>query len=150
MLPVRRHILSFSYFSEKSPPMLRRLLAVILGIVGGVVLIGLLQYVLFMISPPPEGMDLTDPKVMADYIASLEAWKLLLVIVTYAIGAAVGGFLGSRMTDAQPDLVGMVIGLGLTVFALLNLLQIPHPVWFWILALLVHVPCALWGSKQGQ
>ncbi|MEZ5029904.1 MAG: hypothetical protein R2787_00755 [Saprospiraceae bacterium] len=52
--------------------MLRRLLAVILGIVGGVVLIGLLQYVLFMISPPPEGMDLTDPKVMADYIAS---WK---------------------------------------------------------------------------
>ncbi|MEZ5029903.1 MAG: hypothetical protein R2787_00750 [Saprospiraceae bacterium] len=72
------------------------------------------------------------------------------MIVTYAIGAAVGGFLGSRMTDAQPDLVGMVIGLGLTVFALLNLLQIPHPVWFWILALLVHVPCALWGSKQGQ
>lgn len=130
--------------------MLRRFLAVILGIVGGVVLIGLLQYVLFMISPPPEGMDLTDPKVMADYIASLEVWKLLLVIVTYAIGAVVGGFLGSRMTDAQPDLVGLVIGLGLTVFALLNLLQIPHPVWFWIIALLVHVPCALWGSKQGQ
>lgn len=130
--------------------MLRRFLAVILGIVGGVVLIGLLQYVLFMISPPPEGMDLTDPKVMADYIASLEVWKLLLVIVTYAIGAVVGGFLGSRMTDAQPDLVGLVIGLGLTVFALLNLLQIPHPVWFWILTLLVHVPFALWGSKQGQ
>ena len=129
--------------------MLRRLLAVIVGIVIGAVVIGLIQGVLAIISPPPAELDWQDTEAINAYISQLPVWKLLLVVVSYIIGAWVAGFAAARITDAQPDLVGGICGVGLTIFALMNLISYDHPWWFWILALIVSIPSALLGAKAG-
>ncbi len=125
------------------------MLAVIGGIVIGVVLLGMVQSLLQALSPPAVDPDYTNPEAMATYIQGLSIWQLLSVPLCYAAGAFGGGFAGSRITDADPQPVGRIIGIGLTVFALINFLPLPYPWWIILPGILVNLPFALWGARVG-
>lgn len=130
--------------------MARRLLAVIGGIVIGVLLIGITQSLFHALMPPPAGLDASDPESMAAYVATLPVWQLGLILVSYVVGAFGGGFAGGRLTEDEPQVIGLIIGGGLTIFTLMTLLQITHPVWFWFPALLIHIPGARLGAIYGS
>ncbi len=128
----------------------RRMFAVIGGIVIGVVLLGIIQGILQAFDPPETQLDYTDPEVMAKYIEGLPAWRLLLLLLGFAAGAFSGGFAGSRISDSQTGQVGFIIGVGLTVFTLINLVQFPYPLWFIIAGVLLNIPMAVWGARLGS
>lgn len=130
--------------------MARRLLAVIGGIVIGVLLIGITQNLLHALVPSTPVPDMSNPDAVAAYIAALPVWQLCLVLFSYGVGAFGGGLAGGQLADDQSKLIGLVIGGGLTLFTMMNLLQIPHPFWFWIPGLLIHTPCAYLGATYGS
>ncbi len=59
---------------------------------------------------------------------------MLFPIVSYFVGAFAGPFVACRIGTAKPVLFVGIIGIVLLAFTVANLIQIPHPVWFSVLA----------------
>jgi hypothetical protein len=127
-------------------PVVRRILAVLAGMVAAVVVITLVEVVSGRMYPPPAGVNLQDPEAMRAFAATLPVGAFLMVLLSYALGAFVGGWVaGWRAPTAWP-LPPAVIALFLTLGSVMNLRAIPHPGWFWAANLVVVVVLPFAGA----
>ncbi|MFP4469186.1 MAG: hypothetical protein ACLFPE_00800 [Bacteroidales bacterium] len=124
---------------------LRHILAVIAGLVTGSIIIYLIQIIGHQIFPPPAGVDPTDPESLHMYSESISAGALWMVILAYAAGAFTGGFVAALIAPKTARIVALVTGGIFTVFGIINLMLIPHPVWFIFVSLSVYLPFAFLG-----
>lgn len=128
----------------------RSILAVALGFVLGIVLIAVMQSLGHFIYPPPEDLDLTNPEALKNLIDSAPVGALLLVVLAYAVGSFGGGWLAARLAQKSHILHGMIVGGLLMTAGIMNLLMIPHPLWFWIVSVAAYFPAAYAGARFGQ
>jgi len=130
--------------------MLRNVLAVVAGIVaGGVVVFGV-ETMAHSVYPPPEGFDPTTPAGMAAIMGKAPVGALLLVLLAYAAGACVGGFVAAKLASSGSQSKAMIVGIVLLLAGISNLLAIPHPVWMAIGTLIVFLPAAWLGGRLAQ
>jgi len=57
---------------------------------------------------------------------------LVVVLVAWLAGSAVGGFLATRLAAGGSRLPALVLGALLTLGGVFNNLAFPPPIWFWI------------------
>lgn len=127
--------------------MAKRLLAVIGGILLGATAIFLVEGLVHRAYPLPEGLDASDKAALSDFVANLPPGALLGVLLAWGSGAFVAGWFAAWFSPVSPLRHSLLCGVGLTVMALMNMLNIPHPAWFWIPGLLLHIPLALLGGR---
>lgn len=127
-------------------PHLKRVLAVMGGLVVGMILIGLLEGLGHLLFPLPEGIDTSDMDAMAEYIKTAPAAALIWVFVAWLVGAFGGGVAASMIGKDFGRMPAYGVGIILTLFGLMNIYMIPHPAWFW-LGLLIFIPAALLGYR---
>jgi hypothetical protein len=124
---------------EHIPGMLRSILATLAGIIAVFLLVLGIEMIGHSIWPPPPGLDPTDPESVRAAMAQAPLGALVVVAVAWVVGAFAGAWLASRIAERRWP--AYVIG-GLTaVSSAANLVMIPHPFWFWIVALAI-VPLA--------
>lgn len=129
--------------------MLRNILSVIVGLISSFLVIQIIEVVGFKMYPPPANMNYSTPDTIKQYIANAPSIIFILVIIGYALGSLIGGFVSSlislrnKMTKAI-TVGGILFGLGAY-----NLLTIPHPGWVIICALAVFLPMAYAGGFLG-
>lgn len=128
-------------------PILRRLLAVVAGVLAGIVAIAMAEFVGHLIFPPPEGMDISDPASIAAAMEQISIGALVAVLVAWGIGSMVGGFVAARI-DGKTGPGALMVGAVLLLAAIINMLMIPHPVWFWVLGVALFLPLAKLGARQ--
>lgn len=125
--------------------MLRRVLAVIAGVIGGSAVIWLLEMVGYMMFPGPEGMDTADPESMRLLMKEVPVAAFVVILFAYATGSFAGGWIavaiGEKMRDA------MITGVVLLGFGIVNLMLVPHPLWFTLISVLLYLPFAYLGGK---
>ena len=114
--------------------MLRDIGAVIAGLAVSMAVIMAVQMIGLSLWPAPEGLDWNDEEVIRTYTSQLPFLALLFPIVSYFVGAFAGPFVACRIGTAKPVLFVGIIGIVLLAFTVANLIQIPHPVWFSVLA----------------
>ena len=114
--------------------MLRDIGAVIAGLAVSMAFIMAVQMIGHSLWPAPEGLDWNDEEVIRTYTSQLPFLALLFPIVSYFLGAFAGPFVACRIGTAKPVLFVGIIGIVLLAFTVANLIQIPHPVWFSVLA----------------
>lgn len=114
--------------------MLRDIGAVIAGLAVSIAVIMAVQMIGHSLWPAPEGLDWNDEEVIRTYTSQLPFLALLFPIVSYFLGAFAGPFVACRIGTAKPVLFVGIIGIVLLAFTVANLIQIPHPVWFSVLA----------------
>ncbi len=114
--------------------MLRDIGSIIAGLAVSVLIIMGVQMIGHAIWPPPEGLDWNDTEVIRTYTSQLPFLALLFPIVSYFLGALAGPFVACRIGTLKPLVCVGIIGIVLLAFTVANLIQIPHPVWFSILA----------------
>jgi hypothetical protein len=114
--------------------MLRDIGAVIAGLAVSIAVIMAVQAAGHAMWPPPNGLDWNDSEVIRTYTSQLPFLALLFPIFSYFLGALAGPFAACRIGTAKPVLFVGIIGIVLLAFTVANLIQIPHPVWFSILA----------------
>lgn len=127
--------------------MAKRLLAVIGGILLGATVIFLVESLVHRNYPPPADLDMSDKAALARFVASLPPGALLGVLLAWGSGAFVAGWFAAWVSPVSPLRHSLLCGMGLTVMALMNMLNVPHPAWFWVPGLLVHLPLALLGGR---
>ena len=103
------------------------ILAVIAGILVGGMVVGAVEALGHRVYPVPADLDPSDPKALGEYIAQLPAGAFLFVLLAFAFGALGGSLVASLIGGRTP---GIIVGAVLCLFGFLNLVMIPHPVWF--------------------
>jgi hypothetical protein len=114
--------------------MLRNIGAVIAGLAVSIGIIMAVQTAGHALWPPPVGLDYNDSDVIRTYTSQLPFLALLFPIVSYFLGALAGPYAACRIGTARPLILVGIIGIVLLAFTVANLIQIPHPVWFSVLA----------------
>ena len=125
--------------------MLRRLLGVIAGIVAGAIIVPLFEGLGHALWPPPAGTDLRDPEQLKALLPSLPIGALIAVVVAWAMGSFGGGWMAA--TIARDGRMALVVGFILLCMGVLTMVQIPHPLWMWVMGLLLPLPAAWLGSR---
>jgi hypothetical protein len=129
---------------------LRSVLAVLLGAVAGGVLIMAVEMLGATIYPLPPGVDPSDSEAVRKAMAGVPAGALLLVLLGWILGTFAGAWIAARLALKSPMRHGLVLGVLFLAAGIKNMLDFPHPVWFWVLGIMVFLPAAYFGAKLAR
>lgn len=129
---------------------LRKFLSILLGIILGSIAVFIVETIGHLIFPPPAGIDVTDPEQLKQVIEQLPIGALIFVLLAWAIGSFVGGYVTSKVAKTDSIRFSLITGGVLMAFGVINIVMIPHPTWFAIIGLSVYLPCAYYGGKLAR
>jgi|TARA_B110000238_G_C16095739_1_gene426014 hypothetical protein len=128
-------------------PILKNILAVIAGWIGGSIINMSLVKIGHMILPI-EGLDPSDMNALAEVMPTLEPKYFIFPFLAHALGTLVGAFIAYNL--AATHKMKFALGIG-AIFFLLGIMvsfMIPAPTWFAITdILLAYIPMAWIGGK---
>lgn len=119
--------------------MLRKILAVIGGIVAGSLTVAAVEMLGHYLYPLPKGMKTDDMEAMKEYIPNAPFMALFFVIIAYALAALVVGFVSTKIANDGKNKYAIIGGIIFLIITIVNLVMLPTPIWFWVLGI------AVWG-----
>lgn len=108
-------------------------LAVLLGMFGGMVVMMGLHFACMPFYPPPEGLNVMDPAQEAqlhEWMKTLPDGAFALAGLCHWLGAASGAAIAMLITGRKSLLPAIIIGALFTVAGAANIFSVPHPSWF--------------------
>lgn len=126
--------------------MLRRILAVVAGLVVAMAVVFLVEALGGIVFPDPPGMDPANPDSVRDNMANVTVGALAFVLAAYALGAAAGSYVVGRLIGPGDWLWGLAAGGFVMLGAIANIYRIAHPMWFVVAAPLVVIGAAFLGA----
>ena len=115
--------------------MLRKIAATLLGVIVAFIVVGTVEYIGHQFYPPPADLDYQNTQVFTKYVETLPIAAFLFVIAAWALGAFVGSVV-ARKVAGHPSVIYCIIITGMVLLAsIMNLVIIPHPTWFAIVAI---------------
>jgi hypothetical protein len=130
--------------------MLRSFVSLIVGILAGGLTVAIGEALSHQLFPPPPGADFSTREGAAAAIAAAPMAARWTVIAVYVVGAAVGGFVATRLARADTALAALAVGGVLTLGGISNIISFPHPWWMVIATLVVFIPAALAGGRLAR
>ena len=127
--------------------MLMKIIAVMGGIVVALTLIGVVQSIGHAVYPPPADLNIRDAEAFAAYRETLPAAAILFVLASYLAGAFAGPFVAGWLAGGPSLVYAALIGGVLLALTVMNLVAIPHPIWFSVLAILGIPAAAFFGGR---
>jgi hypothetical protein len=128
--------------------MIQRILITIAGAITASLTIFAVEAFSHNLYPVPVGLDEESADAMKIYVAGLPVTAFLLLIAAWALGSLLGGFVIGKLAP-NPDSTRMayIAGVALTISAILNFIQIPHPIWVMLIGVLTFIPLVIVGYK---
>lgn len=120
-------------------------LPVVVGSMAGMMLIIFGEMAIHHLYPLLPGTDLYDKDSVAKYIAQLPASAFVLILVNYSICSFLAGLIATLVSNRVARRPPLVVGIVLTLAGLYNVINLPQPLWFSILNLLVYLPFTYLG-----
>lgn len=125
------------------------ILAVAVGAVIAGLVVMLVQSIGHQVYGAVSEADMQDPEAMAELVASMPAGALWFVVASYAAGSFVGGLVAAFIGRSVQLRLALMVGVLFLIAGIMNLVAIPHPLWFSIVSLLVFLPAAWLGGRIG-
>lgn len=123
--------------------MIRKISSIMFGLVVAITLVIVVQMIGNALYPIPPGTDFDDPESVRQLMATISPMSLVIVILSYVIGAFGGGMLASLIARESPPFYAGVISAFVLLGAILNVMSIPHPAWFSVAAMVSIIATAL-------
>lgn len=131
--------------------MVRKILAVVIGIVAGSAINMAIVSASHVVYPLPAEIDPNDFEAFQAHVKAhgLPTGALIMVLAAHAGGSLVSGFVCGLI--AMRSWYAAAIGLGLlwTCGGVAMLLMLPSPIWFAMADVVLYVPAALLGVRLG-
>lgn len=121
----------------------RTVVAWLVGVVVALVLVTGIEAIADLVYPSPEGLDLSDASVVADYVRTLPAGAFLFVLAAWTVATFGGGLVAALVARDSPHVAASGVGVVVWLASAANLMTIPHPTWF-VIAAMAGVPLAAW------
>lgn len=116
--------------------MFRKILAVVAGLILGGISVGIVQKIGHSIYPMPKGMKSGDMVAMKDYVENAPFMALFFVIISYAVGALVSGFVSTKIANDNNKIYAIICGVIFVAQSIYMMSLLPTPIWFWVLGIL--------------
>ncbi len=129
-------------------PFVRGLLGVTGGLILGVLCIVGFELVASLVYPYPAGFDANDHAAMSEYIRTLPIAALILVLSGYLVGTFTGSWTATKI--GRSTIPGYVVGVLLLCAGISNMLMLPHPTWFWIVAIVIFIAMTTVGTRLAR
>lgn len=127
-------------------PILRNVLAVIIGFIVG----NIINYQLFHFGFTvfPIDADINDMEVMAKVFPTLSLKHYIFPFLAHALGTFIGAFLVALIANSHKMKLAMGVGVAFLIVGIIAAIVIPTPVWYKIFDLgLGYIPMAWIGGK---
>lgn len=131
-------------------PILRNVLAVIVGIfIGGAVNMGLIM-LSSQIIPLPEGVDPADMESLKANLHLFEAKHFIMPFLAHALGTLVGALVAALIAATHKMKMALIIGAFFLIGGIANVAMLGGPIWFTVLDLVAaYLPMAWLGGILG-
>ncbi|MBS1595141.1 MAG: hypothetical protein JST90_12545 [Bacteroidetes bacterium] len=126
---------------------LKRIVAIATGIAVGLGFVMVGDYLSTLVHPWPHDLDYHNREVIINYMNQLPLLAFLAMIGGYAAGAFLGGIVATLLSGRQAVRPAMIVGIVLTMGNIFNQMQIPHPLWFAVVAIGMSIPLAWSGWR---
>ena len=130
--------------------MIRKILAVVAGIITAIVVFMVMQAIggaIYGSPQVPEGGGMPDPAVMAVYIQTLPVGAFVLLALGYIIGSFAGGFVARKISQSDSLVIPVIIGAVLTLAWILNISMVPHPMLMAVIGFFCYIPFTILGHR---
>ncbi len=132
-------------------PIIRNILAVLVGVIGGSAVNMGIVMISGSIIPPPNGADVTTMEGLKESIHLFQPKHFVFPFLAHALGTFVGALLAAIIAANRKMLFALVIGGFFLAGGVANVLMLPSPTWFTILDLLgAYIPMAFFAVKLVQ
>lgn len=125
--------------------MARNVTGLIVGLAAAFFVYWTLQSINQSIAPVPEGLGIDNKEGVQAYYETIPTVAHILVLLSHILGAGLGAYVAGKVGERPVRYIPLVIGGFLLLMGIIKLVTVPHPLWFTIVDLFVHVPFALWG-----
>jgi hypothetical protein len=127
---------------------LKNILAVIVGIIGGsIVNMGIIELGPHIIATP-EGFDNTDMETLAATIHLLEPINYITVFLAHGLGTLVGAFIAAKIAVTKNKIFAFSLGGWFLLGGIAAVFMLPSPTWYIIVELAgAYIPMAWIGWK---
>ncbi|HEV8363328.1 MAG TPA: hypothetical protein VGQ52_07400 [Gemmatimonadaceae bacterium] len=130
--------------------MLRRILAIVAGLVAAMAIIFAIEAVGRVLFPLPSGMALTDPQSMRERADMIPVGALASILVAWTVGALAGSYSVARLIGARGTSLAYVAGGVVLVWAALMTMRMPHPIWFVAATPILIVGATIVGASPNR
>ncbi len=129
-------------------PIIRNVLAVIVGFMAGsAVNMGLVMASPHII-PPPAGVDVNDIESIKDSIHLYEFKHFIVPFLAHALGTVVGAYVAVIISASYKLIMGLVIGVLFLLGGISVAFMLPSPTWFVVVDIVgAYIPMAWIGTK---
>ncbi len=129
-------------------------LSVVTGVVTGIILISVGEYLLPHFYPFPVEININDRTQLQSAIQQMPLGASLFLLVNYAVASFVAGCLATLLIKKVPVKKeinkirpALICGTVFTLSGISNSIMIGHPLWFSVANLFVYIPFAYLGYK---
>ncbi len=126
---------------------MRRVWAVIAGVLAGSVIMVVVETLGHKIYPVAMNLETATKEAKEEFMKTIPVEAMLMIILAWAIGSFIAGIVSTLISKENTSFAALRSGAVLLAFAIVNMISIPHPIWFWIAGLLVFIPFAWLGFK---
>jgi putative membrane protein (TIGR04086 family) len=129
--------------------MLRRVVAILAGLVVGFLVVALLSMVSGMMYPPPPDLNINDTEGLMAHMQSLPPSAFMMIIFAHSLGTFTGAFLASKLARANKFYYGLFVGALFVVASISNDMMLPHPNWMIVSDIICVAIAAYLGGRLG-
>jgi hypothetical protein len=131
-------------------PILRNIIAVIVGFAAGsFVNMGLIT-ISGTIIPPPEGADTATMEGLKASMQLFEPKHFVFPFLAHALGTLAGAWIAAMLAASHKMWMAMIIGIIFLFGGISGVVMLPSPLWFSALDLVVaYIPMAYIGYRLG-
>jgi len=129
---------------------LRSFLAVAVGYLAASFCIALVETVSHATDPLSFQWDATDINVMREVFSKMPPGAFVLVLLAETLGTLVGAFVSVVFARRAPLVHGGIVGGVFLLLSVVNVIMIPHPIWFKLLAPVLVLPATYLGATLAR
>lgn len=134
-------------------PILKNVLAVAAGILGGSIINFTIVMLGIQVVPLPAGVDPMDPVSMKAAIPNFTSAHYIFPFIAHALGTLAGAFICTKIAASHSQRLALIIGFFFLLGGAYNVISYAAPMWFEILDLAVaYIPMAIlgWNLAKGK
>lgn len=132
-------------------PYLRNGLAILGGILIGMIVNGAFVAAGIKIIPPPIEIDVWDSDSLKALVPHLKMKHYIFPFLAHALGTLAGAYFTARIVTKAPAFYGFIIGVFFLLMGFMNAWAIEPPLWFWVVDLIgAYLPFAIIGQLMAR
>ena len=118
------------------------ILPIFAGMATAMLVIFLMEFISHSVYPIPQGVNLKNKEDLIAMINGMPLGAFCFILLGYAFGSFSGGLVAAMLSTEKRIRTSLIVGTVVMLGGVMNIIMIPHPMWFTIATFFAYLPFA--------